>query len=577
MNKPKMRYVNYGRVSSVHQKEEETIEMQKDALRSFAEYNHLTIIDEYYDEAQSGSLPFANRPEGQRLLTDAKAKKFDAVLFYRTDRLGRSAFEGLRICQQLSDLGVAIRSISENYDTSTPTGKLVFTMLLALAENELSTIKKRMNDGKQRKLRRGLGGAVGRAPYGYTQAEDKKLIIDNTIVYANKTKADIVRYIYDATIAENISTIALANRLNSMQVPGPISRWNCKKVLDIIKSPIYKGVAIYNGRSSLYDNLIEIQVPPIVNPEIWSKANAGIQKRKIFNRQKNNNHHYLLGQGLMRCGSCGHAYTGIYYKDRSPTTTNRFYKCNGRTMRKYKELQGKPVCKRAMPIPADWIENVVWDECCKLLTRPKYAEKVIQAYYVRSSQPELLETNTQAVSASIGKLEQERQDLISLCLKKIITDDDLSNRLSMLDKQIEELKNMITKDMVVPSSRKFDEEIKNTRNAIQILKAVLPQADDFDVKRALVQALVHSVIITTNEDKSFDVDINLNFGPQGLGQKIKSHMQDINHNFNITTRQMSTALETLKNSRSFNTCFGQAGIDRAYRNGLKGQELVFRR
>lgn len=88
-HKKNMKYALYGRVSSIKQKNEETIEMQKDELHSYVEQHHLDVYDEYYDEAQSSTLPFSERPEGKRLLTDAKAGYFNAVIFYRTDRLGR--------------------------------------------------------------------------------------------------------------------------------------------------------------------------------------------------------------------------------------------------------------------------------------------------------------------------------------------------------------------------------------------------------------------------------------------------------------------------------------------------------
>ena len=578
-HKKNMKYALYGRVSSIKQKDEETIEMQKDELHSYVEQHHLDVYDEYYDEAQSGTLPFSERPEGKRLLTDAKAGHFNAVIFYRTDRLGRSAFEGLRVCQQLMDLGVAIQSINETYDTYTSTGKFIFTQMLAIAEMELSTIKTRMNDGKQRKLRRGMAGARGRALYGYKTDENGYYILDNTIVYADKTPVDIIRYIYQATIDENASSITLSNRLNTMQVPGPIKYWNSKKILDIIKNPAYKGILdYYNTRSELYDDRIEIPVPSIVSPEIWQKANDGIKQRQIYNRQAHNHHHYLLGQGIVRCGNCGYAYTGIYYKDRAPTATKKFYKCNGRTLTKYKKLQNKPVCTMALPVPGEWLENVVWAECCKLLTSKSYAEQVIAAYYDTTQQQNSFTDTINILQSSLDKLEQERQDLISLCLKKIISDDDLAQRLPPLDQQIVAIKAELKSHPEALSQADVTKEIRNTKEMIHLLQKMLPMTNDFYVKRALVQLLVHSVVVTTHEDKSFTIDINLNFGPQGLGNKLKGEIKDFCKGMTTKARYgVENAMEILKNAVSFNTCICQAGINRADGQCPHGDELIFRR
>ena len=550
---PEMRYVNYGRVSSVKQKDEETIEMQQDALRAFAEYNRLTIVDEYYDEAQSGTLPFADRPEGRRLLQDARTKKFDAVLFYRTDRLGRSAFEGLRICQQLSDLGIAIRSISENYDTSTPTGKLVFTMLLALAENELSTIKKRMNDGKQRKLRRGFSAVVGNPPYGYVRSADLKLVIDDTKVWGEMTKADVVRYIYETTAKEGLGSVAMAARLNELRIPsGNDGYWSSTTVLNVLRNTKYKGIAYFNRASKLYDDIIEIAVPPIVSPELWQQAYDGRKFRKVYNRHAQNLHHYLLGQGLVRCAHCGRAYVGVYYKRIPATRTQRFYKCNGKAIPSYYAARGEPLCTKALPLPADWLEKTVWDECCKLLTNTEYLNEVLQAYYSESDRG-YTRIDTSDLESAVKEAQKQREELISLRLKGIITEEDIVSRLPMLDAQIESLKKQIAEALQKPVNN-IDEEIRNTKDAVLQLKKALPKATDFETKRAIVQALVSSVQIKTNEDRTFDIDVTLNFGPQGLGQKLTELVRRIN----LDTRTKASRVLS-KISNSYTTCFNDLG------------------
>lgn len=422
-----------------------------------------------------------------------------------------------------------------------------------------------------------MAGARGRALYGYKTDENGYYILDNTIVYADKTPVDIIRYIYQATIDENASSITLSNRLNTMQVPGPIKYWNSKKILDIIKNPAYKGILdYYNTRSELYDDRIEIPVPPIVSPEIWQKANDGIKQRQIYNRQAHNHHHYLLGQGIVRCGNCGYAYTGIYYKDRAPTATKKFYKCNGRTLTKYKKLQNKPVCTMALPVPGEWLENVVWAECCKLLTSKSYAEQVIAAYYDTTQQQNSFTDTVNILQSSLDKLEQERQDLISLCLKKIISDDDLAQRLPPLDQQIAAIKAELKSHPEALSQADVTKEIRNTKEMIYLLQKMLPMTNDFYVKRALVQLLVHSVVVTTHEDKSFTIDINLNFGPQGLGNKLKGEIKDFCKGMTTRARYgVENAMEILKNAVSFNTCICQAGVDRADGQRPHGDKLIF--
>lgn len=515
------RYALYGRVSSVKQKDEETIEMQQDALRAFAKGHELTITGEYYDEAQSGTLPFADRVEGRRLLKDAKDGKLDAVLFYRTDRLGRSAFEGLRVCQQFTDMGVAIRSISENYDTSTATGKFMFTMLLAMAENELSTIKKRMNDGKQRKLRRGILSVAGNCPYGYVYEPGGSLIVDTRVTYGNMTRPDIIRMIFDKTANAGLGSRRIAVELNAMGVPGPTRpHWNASAVLNVLRNTKYKGVAMCNQDSKLY-GVFEMPVPAIVSPEIWDKAHREKASRKLYNRQRGNVHQYLLGLGIMRCGQCGYAYCGVYYNASARKgNTARFYKCNGHAKRDIIDWGDRAPCAYARPVPADWIEGVVWDECVKILTDRKYADKIVAEFYKEHKQEKPTGPSLEDVEKQIADIKKERQSLIDLRLKNIITDDDLAAKLSSLDADIAKCKKISDKIKEAPVRNPAQEQ-KITKENFGALKEALKNADDFEIKRDIVHAMVNNIIVRTDPvDKTIRIDVNLNFGADGLGAKI---------------------------------------------------------
>src|SRR5215213_11643759 len=80
----------YARVSTEDQAERETIQSQLGFLRGFVNLHGLPVAGEYIDDGISGTVPLAERPEGQRLAVDAKAGRFGVVLVYRIDRLGRS-------------------------------------------------------------------------------------------------------------------------------------------------------------------------------------------------------------------------------------------------------------------------------------------------------------------------------------------------------------------------------------------------------------------------------------------------------------------------------------------------------
>ena len=103
----------------------------------------------------SGTIPLHERPEGKRLLDDAKAGKFGTVLVYRLDRLGRSLLVIVDAHDRLQAAGVSLRSATEPIDTSNPSGRLIFQMLASFAEYERGTIRERTQAGLHRAFRDG--------------------------------------------------------------------------------------------------------------------------------------------------------------------------------------------------------------------------------------------------------------------------------------------------------------------------------------------------------------------------------------------------------------------------------------
>src|SRR5215211_4451570 len=158
----------YLRVSSEEQRDRETIEIQDEFLEQYRALYELEVADIYKDDGISGTIPLHERSEGKRLLEDAKAGKFGAVLVYKLDRLGRSLLIIVDAHDRLQAAGVSLRSATEAIDTSTASGRLIFQMLASFAEYERETIGERTRAGFHRALRNGK--FPGRIPYGYKLA-----------------------------------------------------------------------------------------------------------------------------------------------------------------------------------------------------------------------------------------------------------------------------------------------------------------------------------------------------------------------------------------------------------------------
>ena len=140
----KIRCGIYARVSTKNRQDPES---QLLPLREYATARGFEIVSEYVDVI-SGSKD--SRPELARLMADAAKRRLDAVAVWKFDRFARSTRHLVTALEQFNALGVDFISLSESIDTSTPMGKMVFTVLAAVAELELSLIRERVVMGLER-------------------------------------------------------------------------------------------------------------------------------------------------------------------------------------------------------------------------------------------------------------------------------------------------------------------------------------------------------------------------------------------------------------------------------------------
>lgn len=154
-----MKTAVYARVSTNNGQDPE---MQLREVREYCQRRGWQVEGEYVDTGISGAKD--SRPELNRLVADAHKRRFDAVIVWKFDRFARSVSHLLRALEDFRSLGIEFVSLSEQVDTSTPTGKMVFTVLGAVAELERSLIAERVKAGLRNA--RAKGTRLGRPPKG---------------------------------------------------------------------------------------------------------------------------------------------------------------------------------------------------------------------------------------------------------------------------------------------------------------------------------------------------------------------------------------------------------------------------
>jgi DNA invertase Pin-like site-specific DNA recombinase len=165
----RQRVALYARVSTVNGQQDP--EMQLRELREYAVRRDWDVTAEYVDKGVSGSKD--RRPGLDKLMADAKQRKFDVVLVWKLDRYARSLKHLVNALAEFEALGIAFVSLRDNLDLTTPAGRLMFQIIGAMAEFERALITERVRGGLRNAVAKGK--RLGRPRHSYPQAKVERL------------------------------------------------------------------------------------------------------------------------------------------------------------------------------------------------------------------------------------------------------------------------------------------------------------------------------------------------------------------------------------------------------------------
>ena len=178
MKKQQKCYI-YTRASTSMQVEGYSLDAQKDKLRKYADYQEMSIVGEYSDEGKSGKS-VEGRPQFKQMLADVESGKdnVDYVLVFKLSRFGRNAADVLSSLQKMQDYGVNLICVEDGIDSSKDVGKLMISVLSAVAEIERENILVQTMEGRRQKAREGRWNG-GFAPYGYQLVNGELIIAED--------------------------------------------------------------------------------------------------------------------------------------------------------------------------------------------------------------------------------------------------------------------------------------------------------------------------------------------------------------------------------------------------------------
>ena len=238
----------YTRVSTAIQVDGYSLDAQRDKLIKYAEYQDMEVIKEFSDAGHSGKN-INGRPEFSRMLEEIENGEdgVSYVLVFKLSRFGRNAADVLSSLQLMQDYGVNLICVEDGIDSSKEAGKLMISVLSAVAEIERENILVQTMEGRRQKAREGRWNG-GFAPYGYTLVNGELIIAED--------EAEIIRIIFDKYIHTNMGVNGVADYLNThgykkkKRQNNTLDAFASSFIKGVLDNPIYMGKMPYGRRSN---------------------------------------------------------------------------------------------------------------------------------------------------------------------------------------------------------------------------------------------------------------------------------------------------------------------------------------
>lgn len=479
-----MNAVVYARYSS-HRQGEQSIEGQLAEAKKYADAHGLTIIHEYIDRAQTGRND--DREQFQLMLADAAKHAFDALIVWKTDRIGRNKEEIALNKYHLKKNGVKIHYVAEMIP-DTPEGIILEAVIEGMAAYYSEQLSQNIRRG-QRASAAKAQSTGGNRPLGYKTGPDKKFVID-------PETAPTVRLVYEL-YAQGKTMAEIIRELNQRGLRTKRGRpFTNNSLRTVLKNEKYIGVYTYKDEIRL-----EGAIPPIVEPELFYKVQEMLKYNQKAAAHKNAKADYLLTEKLF-CGKCGQMMVGVSGTSHTGAR-HHYYYCTG---------QRKKKCSKK-PVRRVWIENLVLEYVIALIQNEKLlefiAENTYQYYLAQNTET----SYTESLQKALDEVEKATSNLIR-AMEAGIFNEATKLRMDELNGQKAELESAM-------AAAKLREDLGLKKEHILYFLHRFAEMNytDEECQKRLIKTFVNSVFV-------YDDKVVLTFNYSGDDRTITLHEID---------------------------------------------------
>ncbi len=518
-----LRVVYYGRVSTDKDDQLNSLENQQNYFEEMINENKNWIFcGGYLDEGISGTA-VKNRDSFLKMVEQATLGKIDLILTKEISRFSRNTVDSIKYTEYLLKNGVIVYFLSDNLNTIQEDAEFRLTIMSSLAQDEVRKLSERVKFGINRMIkdRKLIGGNLT----GYFKKDGRYEI--------NPKEAPIITYLFETYASGKVGLKKIGEDLAKMgylNSKGEV--YSQTTMAKFLTNPRYKGY--YTARLTEVEDykthkkkkvakekqIIEKddRIPAIVSEELWDKANALHEKRKsmparhILNKEEVIEHSKY--SCLIYCKHCNSVYTrnGGSNRANNPTWACKTYR-----------TQGVATCESPI-IRESYLDKIfinIFDDFIK--NKKSYLDQVMKEYKsILDSQSSSI--NIEDINNQIAQLDKQKDKLLDLSLKGIISDSEFQKRNDKFNQEIFKLNQQISNIKNDGSEiEKMKQKLDDLRNSLSTkidVKEQLPFLTKLLIERVEVEKI-------NNDRKHIKLTIYFNFNADIVDRDLDLHEKKI--------------------------------------------------
>ena len=447
------RVVLYRRVSTTDQKEQgNSLNTQRDHLRSFVEKNEMVILNEYQEDYSAKNF---ERPEFNRLRDFVRLNKgkVDYILITSWDRFSRNTYESLGVIIEMRKWGVEINSIENWIDHDDPQQQIMKLLYLGMPEVDNQIRSNKTREGMRQGL---LEGRVNKAPVGYMRGRDPNNS-NKHLIQIDDIKGPLMRDLFE----EYALGVTSQSELMKKRKYAPLNlRMN--NLSTQLKNVVYSGRVFVKAYKEETDQIVDGLHEALISIETFNKVQRVIHRNKKHSHKQNKTNEKLPLRGHLSCPKCSLGLTGSGSTSRSGKR-HYYYHCQNSKGCDFRVKTGD----LHEALNELFKELKVSDEIITLF------KLVLQDKYEKTEKSN--KQQLKKLRIELKKIEDKKETLLEKMLEGVISNEDYQKHNNKYSEQIAEIESGI--DNLKADDKELKEYISFGTFMLQNLSEVYSKLD----------------------------------------------------------------------------------------------------